>query len=194
MITRLIANLENVMSAVSVLQVGDLLIFENGQKALDLIKENIATFNASEITPLDIFTRGGTLAGNVMKKSTTSLSVEIKAMLLTDGSLILHRPEIKFFDLTVGKRTAKMRLENLPELKHGIFKVAFFDTKGLDPEALVSSRHNNEEPWRLTVPANANQLWVIRALQNFENDKLVSGSLTRLMRVKTEKDIDGWTS
>ena len=98
MITRLIANLENVMSAVSVLNVGDLLIFENGQKALDLIKENIATFNASEITPLHIFTRGGTLAGNVMKKSTTSLSVEIKAMLLTDGSLILHRPEIKFFD------------------------------------------------------------------------------------------------
>ena len=129
-----------------------------------------------------------------MKKSTTSLSVEIKAMLLVDGSLILCRPEIKFFDITVGKRTAKIRLDDLPELTRGKFKVEFFETKGLDPDKVVSSRYNDEEPWRLTVPTNADQLWVIRGLQNFEKDELISGSLTRLMRVKTEKDANGWYS
>lgn len=192
MITRLKANLENVMSTLSTLLVGDLLIFENGCKALDLVKENIATFNASEITPLHIFTRAGTLAGNVMKKSTTSLSVEIKAMLMTDGSLIVYRDKINFFDITVGKRTAKMRLDALPELQKGKFKVDMFNVKELEPEQVISSRHNVDEIVKTIVPANAQELWVIRGMQNFENDMLTSGSLTRLMRVKTEKDTEGW--
>ena len=192
MLTRLKANLENVMSAISTLMVGDLLIFENGYKALDLVKENIATFNASEITPLHIFTRPGVMLGNVMKKSTTSLSVEIKAMLMKDGSLIVYRDSIKSFDLTVGKRTAKMRVDTLPEMIKGKFTVGAFDVKGLDADKLVSSRYEVDVITKTIVPTNALELWVIRGLQNFENDMLTSGSLTRLMRVKTEKDTEGW--
>ncbi len=194
MITRLKANLENVMSAISTLLVGDLLIFENGVKALDLVKENIATFNASEITPLHIFTRPGVLMGNVMKKSTTSLSVEIKAMLMNDGSLIVYRDKIKSFDLTVGKRTAKMRVDTLPNMIKGKFTVGAFNVKGLESGDVVSSRHEVDELVKTIIPTNALELWVIRGLQNFENDILTSGSLTRLMRVKTEKDAKGWYS
>lgn len=194
MITRLKANLENVMSVISTLLVGDLLIFENGDKALDLVKENIATFNASEITPLHIFTRPGVLVGNVMKKSTTSLSVEIKAMLMNDGSLIVYRDKIKSFDLTVGKRTAKMRVDTLPKLINGKFTVSAFNVKGLESGDVVSSRYEVDEIVKTIVPTNAQELWVIRGLQNFENDILTSGSLTRLMRVKTEKDTKGWYS
>lgn len=183
MITRLESTLKLIMSKLPLLKVGDLIILKDGQRALELLKNNIAIYDGLNKLALGDFTNTSIMSGNVLQKSPTTLVVDIKAMLLEDGSLYLFRDPANTFKFTIGKRISRMKKSALPHLIQGKFRADYFDTDEIKLRSTISTEYSTKNTVETIVPTNAVELFILTATQTYSNNKLVDGSLASLALV-----------
>lgn len=183
MITRLESTLQLIMSKLPLIKVGDLIILKDGQRALELLKNNIAIYDGLNKLALSDFTNTSTMSGNILQKSPTTLVVDIKAMLLTDGSLFLFRNPANTFKFTIAKRVGKMKKSALPHLVAGKYRPDYFDIANLKAPSLVSTDYSTKNTVEIIVPSNAVELFVLTASQTYNYNTLTGGSLISLSLV-----------
>lgn len=183
MITHLESNLQLIMSKLPLLKVGDLIILKDGQRALELLKSNIATYDGLNRLALKEFTNTSTMSGNILQKSPTTIAVDIKAMLLVDGSLYVFRNPANTFKFTIAKRVGKMKKSALPYLIAGKYRPDYFDVGTLKPTSTISTEYTTNNTVEIITPSNAVELFVITVSQTYNYNTLVDGSLIRLALV-----------
>lgn len=172
------ADYKQMLSTIPTLKVGDQVTVSDGSLALHRLKQHIASFNNDQGLLEGQWTSTGTITGNVMKKSPTTLTYPIRAMLLEDGSLSIFRPRPSALALTLAKRKTKLDYPGFNRLVKGEFRLADFDISN-SKNVINSDFQNLSEP-NLVIPSNAVELYNLEITQTFKDDVLTGGSVVGL--------------
>lgn len=175
------ATLDRLNTLIPSLKVGDQITFTNGEHALQLLKSNL--IYSSESKDSSHFGKGGTLVGNIMVSRPTTLKIDLKAMFLEDGSLVVYRDVIRSLQVRKLNRHTQVALESLAKIGNGDIALEAFEFGRSVTAGWVTTSIVEHVPISLNIPRNAKELYLLIVGIHYVDSRIKSTTLSEIVRV-----------
>ena len=175
------ATLDRLNTLIPTLKVGDQITFTNGEHALQLLKSNL--IYSAESQDSSHFAKGGTLVGNIMVSRPTTLKIDLKAMFLEDGSLVVYRDVIRTLQVRKLNRHTQATLESLAKIGNGDIVLEAFEFGRSITKGWVTTSIVEHVPISLNIPRNAKELYLLIVGIHYVDSRIKSMTLSEIVRV-----------